>query len=73
MLSMFELTTGENLKNTMHPAKENKNYGIQPVLNHSSQNALYFVVFICLAFFVMVRTFIGIFMKEVRDDHMRLR
>jgi hypothetical protein len=61
MLSMFELTTGDNWPDTMHQAMDITAVDQQPVINHSSQNALYFV-----AFFLMVKVFIGVFMKEVR-------
>ena len=62
---MFELTTGDNWPDTMHHAMDITAVDVQPVLNHSSQNALYFVAFICVAFFLMVKVFIGVFMKEV--------
>ena len=66
MLSMFELTTGDNWPDTMHQAMDATAVDSQPVLNHSSQNALYFVAFICVGFFLMVKVFVGVFMKEAR-------
>ncbi len=67
MLSMFELTTGDNWPDTMHSAMNAVAIDSQPVINHSSQNGLYFVAFICIAFFLMVKVFVGVFMKEVRS------
>ena len=64
---MFELTTGDNWPDTMHSAMNAVAIDSQPIINHSSQNGLYFVAFICIAFFLMVKVFVGVFMKEVRS------
>lgn len=78
MLSMFEMTTGDNWPDVMHTAMDAVGVGLQPVLNHSSQNGMYFVAVICVLYFLMANVFTGVFMQQVcngyrKRDHLRLR
>lgn len=67
MLSMFEMTTGDNWPDVMHTAMDAVGVGLQPVLNHSSQNGMYFVGIICVLYFLMANVFTGVFMQQVGD------
>lgn len=65
-VSMFEITTGDNWPDVMHAAMDAVGVGLQPVLNHSSQNGIYFVAIICLLYFLMANVFTGVLMEMVR-------
>ena len=64
VLTLFEIATLDEWVDVMYAAMDITNFNVQPALNNSSVNAVFFVLFICIGSMFIIRAFIGVFIDQ---------
>ena len=65
VLTLFELGTLDNWGDTLFAAMDIRGTDQQPRRNAQWQNAIFFIVFICVSAHFMIKCFVGVFCEQV--------
>lgn len=71
VLTLFELATLDNWGDALFAAMDITGLDKQPRRNAEWQNAIFFVVFICVSAHFMIKSFVGVFCEQVLFRHPR--
>jgi len=63
-LTLFEVSSLDEWLNVLYPAMDMRGDKLQPRADESWSNSIFFVLFICIGSFFIVRTFIGVFIDQ---------
>jgi len=64
VLTLFEIATLDEWLEVMYASQDISGTDRQPIMNKSSTNAVFFVLFICIGSMFTVRAFIGVFIDQ---------
>ena len=68
VLTLFELGTLDNWGDTLFAAMDITGLDRQPRQNAQWQNAIFFIVFICVSAHFMIKSFVAVFCEQVRPS-----
>lgn len=68
ILTLFELGTLDNWGDALFAAMDITGVDRQPRQNAQWQNAIFFIVFICVSAHFMIKSFVAVFCEQVRQQ-----